>query len=195
MAPPLSPPGPQTPGRQVLVSLMSGAERYSTEVPQPTRTWLDSGTRSRTVTCGDTLLWTACPLMACKRSGVRIPLAPQVRSEIRTVRTAHTAAKYSNAAGTIYAPASPEQALLPRLGCWHGRLNPEPGTVLGAVTRKKRPIRPSIDTCPAAGTWRPFRVTLAAWATRQASHARRAVVVSARMPADRLRHGAAWCAG
>ena len=67
-----------------------------------------------------------------------------------------TAAKYSNAAGAIYAPASPEQALLPRLGCWHGRLNPEPGTVLGAVTRKKRPIRPSIDTCPAAGTWRPF---------------------------------------
>src|SRR6266513_1356457 len=28
------------------------------------------------VTCGDRLMWTCCLLMACKRSGVRIPLAP-----------------------------------------------------------------------------------------------------------------------
>jgi hypothetical protein len=34
--------------------------------------------------------------VACKRSGVRISLAPLVRSEIRTDRTGSTAAKYSN---------------------------------------------------------------------------------------------------
>ena len=37
----------------------------------------------------------------------------QVRSEIRTLRTASTAAKYSNTAGTIYAPASPDQVCFP----------------------------------------------------------------------------------
>jgi hypothetical protein len=35
--------------------------------------------------------------MACKRSGVRIPVAPQVRRIIRTDRTLSTAAEYSNA--------------------------------------------------------------------------------------------------
>jgi hypothetical protein len=49
-----------------------------------------------TVTCGDGRGWTCCRQMACKRSGVRISLAPLVRSEIRIVRTASTAAKYSN---------------------------------------------------------------------------------------------------
>ena len=34
--------------------------------------------------------------MACKRSGVRIPIAPQIRSKIRTDRTAGTAVKYRN---------------------------------------------------------------------------------------------------
>jgi hypothetical protein len=34
--------------------------------------------------------------MACKRSGVRIPIAPQLRIIIQPNRTARTAAKYSS---------------------------------------------------------------------------------------------------
>ena len=69
---------------------------YSTEVQQLTRTRAHSWGRGRTVTCRDGRGWTCCRQMACKRSGVRIPLAPLVRSKIRTDRTASTAAKYSN---------------------------------------------------------------------------------------------------
>jgi hypothetical protein len=69
---------------------------YSTEVQQLTRTRTDLRGRGRTVTCGDGRGWTCCRQMACKRSGVRISLAPLVRSEIRIDRTGSTAAKYSN---------------------------------------------------------------------------------------------------
>ena len=70
--------------------------RYSTEVPQRTWTEVAAPGRRRTVTCGDGRGWTCCRQMACKRSGVRISLAPLVRSIIRTDRTASTAAKYRN---------------------------------------------------------------------------------------------------
>ena len=51
---------------------------HSGKVPQPGRiTWHGSG-HLRTLTCGDGLPWTGCPLMACKRSGVRIPIAPHI---------------------------------------------------------------------------------------------------------------------
>jgi hypothetical protein len=49
---------------------------YSTEVQQLTRTRAHSWGRGRTVTCGDGRGWTCCRQMACKRSGVRISLAP-----------------------------------------------------------------------------------------------------------------------
>jgi hypothetical protein len=80
--------------------------------------------------------------------------------------------KYSNAARAICGRASPDQALLPRLGCWHSRLKPEPGTDFGAHDQEERPIRPSVDTCPPLVHGAGFLVTLAACATRQASHAR-----------------------
>jgi hypothetical protein len=87
-----------------LVRASSGAttggaarmERYSTEVQQLTRTRADSRGRGRTVTCRDGRGWTCCRQMACKRSAVRARLAPLVSGEIRTNRTAGTAAKYSN---------------------------------------------------------------------------------------------------
>ena len=60
------------------------------------RTRGDLRGRGRTVTCGYGRGWTCCREMACKRSAVRARLAPLVRSEIRTIRTASTAAKYSN---------------------------------------------------------------------------------------------------
>jgi hypothetical protein len=59
------------------------AGEYSTKVPQPARTWTDWSACCRTVTCGDGRRWMGCLLMACKRSGVRIPIAPQFRNTIR----------------------------------------------------------------------------------------------------------------
>ncbi len=54
----------------------AGQVRYSTEVPQRTRTEVAVPGRRRTVTCGGGRGWTCCRQMACKRSGVRISLAP-----------------------------------------------------------------------------------------------------------------------
>jgi hypothetical protein len=45
----------------------------------------------------------SCLLMTCKRSGVRIPIAPQVRIIIRTARKLSTAVKYSSAAASAVA--------------------------------------------------------------------------------------------
>jgi hypothetical protein len=60
---------------------------YSREVPQQARTEADNERRTRTLTCQDGRWRTGCLLMACKRSGVRIPIAPLSRSRpsIRTV--------------------------------------------------------------------------------------------------------------
>jgi hypothetical protein len=69
---------------------------YSRKVPQRTWTRADLRGRRGTVTCRYGRGWTCCRQMACKRSAVRARLAPQVRSEIRTNRTASTAGKYSN---------------------------------------------------------------------------------------------------
>ena len=57
----------------------SSAERYSRKVQQPA--WIpgDACGRRGTVTCTDGLRWTSCRWMACKRSGVRIPVAPHKR--------------------------------------------------------------------------------------------------------------------
>ena|ERR1022692_3671805 len=56
---------------------------YSTEIPQPARTRADWSARRRKLTSTDTPLWTCCLLMACKRSGVRVSVAPQVRGPLR----------------------------------------------------------------------------------------------------------------
>src|ERR1039458_616048 len=55
-----------------------GLGSYSTKVPQPAWTQADLGAFSGTVACGYALRWTGCHWMACKRSGVRIPIAPLV---------------------------------------------------------------------------------------------------------------------
>jgi len=57
--------------------------RYSRKVPQQAGTQVGPGGRGRTVTCTGTRGWTGCRWLACKRSGVRIPIAPQVRDIIR----------------------------------------------------------------------------------------------------------------
>ena len=68
-------------GHQPNRSPQSGSG-YSAEVPQPARTSADSGALLRTVTCGDGRSRTGCLLMACKRSGVRIPIAPLLSSRL-----------------------------------------------------------------------------------------------------------------
>jgi hypothetical protein len=80
--------------------------------------------------------------------------------------------KYSNAARAYLRPGQPGSGSASRLGCWHSRLKPELGTDFGAHDQEERPIRPSVDTCPPLVYGARFLVTLAACATRQASHAR-----------------------
>jgi hypothetical protein len=62
---------------QVLIESLTGqAGRYSRKVPQLARIPEDSCARPGTVTCVDGRERMCCLLMACKRSGVRIPVAP-----------------------------------------------------------------------------------------------------------------------
>ena len=60
------------------------AGKYSTEVPQQGWIQADVAGRWGTVTCGDGRGWMWCLLFASRGSGVRVPLAPQVRRRIRT---------------------------------------------------------------------------------------------------------------
>ena len=80
---------------------------YSTKVQQPPWIPEDSCGRPETVTCTDALPWTGCHCMACKRSGVRIPIAPpQFKTIIRNPEPkapgACTAAKYSSSRDEKY---------------------------------------------------------------------------------------------
>jgi hypothetical protein len=61
-------------------------QEYSRKVQQPA--WIpgDWCGRRGTVTCTDGLRWTSCRWMACKRSGVRIPVAQQLIALIRNLR-------------------------------------------------------------------------------------------------------------
>jgi hypothetical protein len=52
-------------------------QEYSGKVPQQAGTQVVLDGRGRTVTCTGRRMWTLCHWMACKRSGVRIPIAPQ----------------------------------------------------------------------------------------------------------------------
>jgi len=70
-------------GQALIWGLADRAGRYSGKVQQPLRIWPDWHTRPGTVTCGDRHWWTCCLVMACKRPGVRVPLAPQFRDIIR----------------------------------------------------------------------------------------------------------------
>jgi hypothetical protein len=131
--------------------------------------------------------------MACKRSGVRIPIAPQVRQIIRTDRTARTAAQYSSAgpAGSS-APVSVRSS--PGAGRWPGcRQGKTVRSLTGwnatSLCRVGRKVRLPVGCALAAGAtgqalrlrrgWRRGRVAaafLARWGgqghtTRAASQA------------------------
>jgi len=83
---------------QVLRRAVGSGGEYSTEVPQQVRIWRDGDTRSGTVACGDGRGWTCCLLFASRGSGVRVPIAPQVRRIIRTAEP--TVQQQSTATGT-----------------------------------------------------------------------------------------------
>src|ERR1035437_2777223 len=59
-----------------VCGLLRTTGEYSTKVPQLVGTEADLCARCRTVTCGDGLRWMGCLLMPCKRSGVRVSVAP-----------------------------------------------------------------------------------------------------------------------
>jgi hypothetical protein len=60
---------------------------HSTQVPQPEQACWHGRGRRGTVTCADALAWTPCLLMACKRSGIRIPkLHSQLRVTYSNIR-------------------------------------------------------------------------------------------------------------
>src|ERR1039457_5550703 len=85
--------------RREIARLMGGRGlgSYSTKVPQQAWTQADLGALSGTVACGYALWWTGCHWMACKRSGVRIPIAPpQVRGIIRNLEPQSSGAWYSS---------------------------------------------------------------------------------------------------
>jgi hypothetical protein len=63
-------------GQALIGSLAGQAGWYSGKVQQPVRICPDWCARAGTVTCTEVFRWTCCLLMACKRSGVRIPVAP-----------------------------------------------------------------------------------------------------------------------
>jgi hypothetical protein len=120
--------------------------QYSRKVQQPVRTRGVCHGRGRTVTCGDGRGWTCCRQMACKRSGVRISLAPLVRIEIRTNRTVGTAAKYSNGG-----PLGRRTSVRIDISRWRGLLaRPRisvTAQVLTSVPPRQTPSVGICDTC------------------------------------------------
>jgi hypothetical protein len=68
---------PSISGRQIrILRRPAQADQYSRKVQQPAWIPEDACGRRGTVTCTGGRRWTSCRWMACKRSGVRIPVAP-----------------------------------------------------------------------------------------------------------------------
>ena len=126
--------------------LIPETERYSRKVQQPVRTRGAWHGRGRTVTCGDGRGWTCCRQMACKRSGVRISLAPLVGSEIRIERTASTAASTAaaarRAAVRVFGSVSSAGAR-----CWKDRGFQSPLRCLSGMPPGQTSLLRRFDTC------------------------------------------------
>jgi hypothetical protein len=111
---------------------------------------MDSHALCRTVTCTDRRGWTCCLVMACKRSGVRIPIAPQLRSIIRKFEPlvqGEYSSKVPLRQALLRAP-TPSRIWCRRLvmaagvaGC-----GPEPGGLKRCDRRKGAPACRFIDT-------------------------------------------------
>jgi len=109
------------------------------------------------VTCTGTRGWTCCRQMACKRSAVRARLAPLVRSEIRTVRTASTAGKYSNGGRLGRRTCVRIGHLPPAGGCWQDTGFQALNRLWSECHVGKSPPRRSRDSCHPVTTrpaWR-----------------------------------------
>ena len=150
------------------LGLPAGMATVQQEVQQLVRTRADLRGRGRTVTCTDGRGWTCCRQMACKRSAVRARLAPLVRSQIRTNRTASTAAKYSNG-GRVGRRTCVRIGHLPRLGLLAGHRIPGANRRWSVCHLGKSLSHRSRDSCrrvttgPPGGPFPP--VTVAAFAS------------------------------
>ena len=122
--------------------------------------------------CTDRRGWTCCRQMACKRSAVRARLAPLVRSEIRTVRTASTAAKYSNG-GHPGRRTCIRSGIFPRASCLQDSGFQTLNQRWSACHLRKSPCHRSRDSCHSITTGPPggpfLPVTVAAFASSPAA--------------------------
>ena len=120
---------------------------YRRKVPQPIRTRADPGRQSGTVTCGDGRRGTGCLLMACKRPGVRVPLAPQVRDINRKLEQR---VQQKSTATAVCDPAVHQfgcgQSNSSR--CWHDRTFRQ---LQRPVTCRNLPFSPDGPCLPAPG--------------------------------------------
>ena len=126
-----------------------GVRSYSRKVPQQTWIPVDSCGRPGTVTCAYALWWTGCRWMACKRSGVRIPIAPpQFRDIIRNPEPIGSEAWYSSKVPQRQRREAPlpQSGYGPAAGedCWHGLRRPDAGTASGFVTRQDASPSPPV---------------------------------------------------
>jgi hypothetical protein len=133
--------------------------------------------------------------MACKRPGVRVPLAPQVREIIRKPK--HWVQQQSTAAQRHDGlPSQPGSSPAPGRGLLTWPAEPRKlRRVLERPGQAECSIRRSVDTCPAARARRPFPDDSCRLRNRSGQPCPAGpVVLTARMPADGLSRGAAWCA-
>ena len=115
--------------------------------------------------------------MACKRSGVRIPVAPprseRDKFEILSPEFTGLVQQQNTATQQDDVPVrQPGSGSSTWRGCWHGLLKRHAKANSERLTRKDVPFCTHLPLAlaPACGAFRP--VTPAACATRQASHAR-----------------------
>jgi len=134
-------------GQVLIGSLTSRADRYSKKIRQPVRTWRDGRALPGTVTCTDVLRWTCCLLMACKRSGVRIPVAPPQFRQINSKSWAHGSralysSKIQQRSGTMCLSVGcdlvPAQGGIAGMTCWRRM----PRRTQNALTRRNVPFPP-----------------------------------------------------
>ena len=139
---------------------------------ESTATGPDSGGLMRTSRDGDLRGWTRADVLPA--DGMQEVRGSNPRSSTGQKRNSNCSygeysSKVQQRGPHDLLPGQPGSALLPRLGCWHSRLKPEPGTDFGAVTRKNASFAPPWTPAPALAHGARFRVTLAACARGQAS--------------------------
>ena len=128
-------------------TLRHGWERYSTEVPQRTRTEVAAQGRVRTVTCTDGRGWTCCRQMACKRSAVRARLAPPVQKRNSNGSNSEYSRKVQQRRPLRPPYVCSDRASSPGRGCWQDSEFQALNRRWPACHLRKSPCHRSRDSC------------------------------------------------